>query len=314
MVNKKAGEHQFSPVWSRSAADQVSIMSSCTYGDSDPCCHLLCKECGECLRTAAHKQCMIEYERKLAEREGEPDLKCHEVLEDGEPCEEWYYQVRENTPEPTDEDETPDEDAEVEALTWHLHKEPVTVKEVGRYLKENYPSENFNSRWYKDMSIPVYLSDEMCEFQFFIRGNESGFGLNMLYNIPEKVKMRTPVILNDGGLMHTFCRCKKLCGNVKGFMTIECASVSKAIELVRDYPKMFFCEFCNKFLYNTMQDFTDNGFSLPDEKVWPKCEFFYQSCEVDENNGAVIMVERTVVKLCNTCTVPEPAKKKQKTE
>jgi len=141
---------------------------------------------------------------------------------------------------------------------------------------------------YQRITLHKYLTSEMSKFEFFLAHNQWGYDLcHYPTNVP--IRMRKGVVarynnlIQDHNIYHMSCIERDHPGFAYGgfthaLLTCEARNTEEFLDLIIDNPSTFFCNYCEGFLYDTVEHFSGKAWEIPSEDVWPSCETLVQSC------------------------------------
>lgn len=188
-----------------------------------------------------------------------------------------------------------DDSDEIDFRT-HYHETVKTdIDIVGETLAENYPDEDFDSDAFQRIDIHAYLTCEMTKLEFFIAHNQ--WGTNFCFYPKETpIRMRKGVAsrynhsTESRDVYHISCIDTESSGfNIGGFckaiLTTEARNSDEFIELVAGAPQIFFCKYCEQFMFDRIDHENAKQFALPSADIWPVCDTHLFSATHSESEG-----------------------------
>nr|ASY04029.1 NS3 [Densovirinae sp.] len=260
----------------------------CQYTCDINCDCAKCLHCGLCTRGSQyHRSCY--YDIQALEAGPEESLPTEEQ-------EEEAIKIQSNTPltaeETMDISITEAFDADEEA--W-MYKYTITDIDVaGKHLVKNYPYEDFDSDYYQRIKLPNYLSERVNKFQFFLMNNQ--WGIDLFHN-KGPFRMRKGVHVRNNNVYHISCINSDSDGYEpghfsKGLLTLEYKKRSILLKQMRNFPEIFFCGFCDHFMFDDVEYFSDETFKIPSTDIWPECTHLARSVSYDEDNYVTLFAHK----------------------
>nr|QOD39608.1 NS3 [uncultured densovirus] len=301
---------------------------NCLYGKSQCNCPK-CAQCGSCTSgSQIHRSCFKDYILSThVEDEEEAELMAgvDESLPTAEQ-EERAEQIQRNTPISLQLDTQLEELETFEngilfEKTYQFEMCKTDVDFVFETLRKNYPDEDFDGPDFQRLDIHKYLTSEMTKLEFFIAHNQWGYDfVHYPQDIP--IKMRKGVITrfnrsrNEHNLYHISCVNSAdpgftAGGFTKGMLTVEAKNVKDFIDLMLEHPTMFFCRYCEKYMFDCIEHYSGKAWEIPSEDIWPSCNYILQSGTTDdetENTYYTLFAHKVIGVVLPF--VQEPPKKK----
>lgn len=146
-------------------------------------------------------------------------------------------------------------------------------------LKSAYPNEDFDSPLFQRMDIHNYLSNEVTRKEFFIANNQWQTGFAK-YPKNKPIRMRKGIITKfnkhtkEHKVYHKECKENFTIssGFTKALITVETSNVDEFFDCVINEPDLFFCGFCQRYMFDEIEYYNDNQFAIPDIDIWPECK------------------------------------------
>ena len=181
-------------------------------------------------------------------------------------------------------------------------------------LKSAYPDEDFDSTLFQRMDIHKYLSDEVTRKEFFIANNQWGTEFAN-YSKTEPIRMRKGVITrfdkhrNEHRVYHKECKenFNISSGFTRALLTVETSNVDEFFDCVINEPDLFFCGFCQKYMFDEIAYYNDNQFAIPDIDIWPECKHLLLA--YGDDNDYVSLMAHQLIGIVSVFS-DEPPKKK----
>lgn len=203
------------------------------------------------------------------------------------------------------------EDADFE---WQIHPyETVktSITTVSKCLAETYPDEDFEHDCFKNMLLPRYLTNNVTRFEFFLSYNQHG--TEYAYHPENKaVRMIGYIFYKEHGVYHHDCLEEAFADKIstgfsKATISTEAPNSKTFLTMVADSPSLFFCAWCDHYIFDSVMYYDDSQFKIDNGDDWPKCEHIVQSVS-DENDNSICVVKAHRI----FCTVDpqEPPRKK----
>jgi hypothetical protein len=189
-------------------------------------------------------------------------------------------------------------------------------------LVANYPNEDFKSDHFQRISIHKYLTSEMSKLEFFIAHNQWGDGF-VHYPKDVPIRMRKGVIsrfnnsTRSHDVYHMSCIDTDSCGYKAGgfskaLLTTEAKTVKDFIGMVTVNPELYFCKYCEGYMFDCVEHYVGKAWDIPPEDTWPTCSnILHSSAKLDDEETYVELFGEKVI--CIVYPLPqEPPKKKIK--
>jgi hypothetical protein len=177
-------------------------------------------------------------------------------------------------------------------------------------LKSAYPNEDFDSPLFQRMDIHKYLSDEVTRREFFIANNQWQTKFAR-YPKNEPIRMRKGVITKEHKVYHKECKedFTISSGFTKALITVETSNVDEFFDCVINEPDLFFCDCCQRYIFDEIEYYNDNQFAIPDIDIWPECKHILLVYGDDDNDYVSLMAHQ-LIGIVVSCFSEEPPKKK----
>ena len=245
----------------------------CVYNIED-CDHTKCSVCNNCTRgSQIHRNC-LQFE---ADKNEVSDL----LASDSEslPTEEMEQEaesVRTDTPLSAKQYFEMVE-AELEDYIWDQEMLSTSVDIVYPYLRKNYPDENFNSMLYVDVSLHRYLSENVTKKEFYVMTNQWHKEAICHHDNDRPIRMRKGVHERMGKLWHIGCidddsEAYRICSFTHGIITVEARNCDEFITLMLECPDYFFCDKCDYYLFDGVNNYNEEMFKRPETGRYSKCD------------------------------------------
>lgn len=186
-------------------------------------------------------------------------------------------------------------------------------------LIKNFPDEDFESDDFQRMDIHKYLSSEMSKLEFFIAHNQWGYDfVNYPKDVPVRMRKgvisRFNTITKNHDIYHMSCIDSDhpgftSGGFTKGILTTQARNVKEFMDLIIGNPELFFCKYCELYMFDCVEHFDGQAWDIPPETIWPTCNYVLQSVMFTPSNEETY-VDLYGHKVIAVISPQEPPKKK----
>ncbi|QHG62571.1 NS3 [uncultured densovirus] len=270
---------------------------NCVYG-KDPCSCSKCDRCGLCTNgSQLHRSCFKDWGVTLmAEDEEMSELMAgaEESLPTAEE-EETAIALQRDTPLSMQYEEMSTfENNLLFEQTYQFETCKTDVDIVFETLSKNYPDEDFNSSDFQRLDIHKYLTSEMTKLEFFIAHNQWDYEFaHYPKNIPVRMRKGVVTRFNNSEQQHNVYHMSCIDtehsgftagGFTKGLLTVEARNVKEFFDIIIDSPEMFFCKYCEHYMFDCIEHYSGKAWEIPSEDIWPSCNYIIQSYMTDRTN------------------------------
>nr|QOD39599.1 NS3 [uncultured densovirus] len=263
-----------------------------------------CLHCGLCTSGSQyHRSCYKEIGFDFMAEDNEvSELLARDEELPSEQQEAEAVALQRDTPFSFEEQRTFEENA-LFSETYQHEMVKTDVDVVWPALAEAYPYEDFNSVAFQRMDLHKYLSSEVTKLEFFVASNQWGSDF-AFYPKEIPVRMRKGVVVRHNGdghdVYHMSCIDTDSAGfNAggfsKGLLTVETADVGHYFNMMADNPNLFFCKYCEKYMFDCVEHYDGKAWEIPPTDVWPECNHLvHSSTDYQELNYLTLYAHKLI--------------------
>ncbi len=134
----------------------------------------------------------------------------------------------------------------------------------------------------------------MTKFEFYVAHNQWNYAFaHYPKNVPVRMRKGVVTRFNTSTTQHNVYHINCIdtehrgflnMGFTKGMITVEARNVKEFMDIIIDSPEIFFCTYCEGYMFDCIEHYTGKAWAIPTEDIWPKCTNVLQSAITDKTN------------------------------
>ena len=267
---------------------------NCDYGRANCLC-AKCKHCKLCTNgSQVHRSCLAEFIEEDYKYDDEKELLAsHSESLPTKEQEKAADKVQRNTPLSFEAESifTFEENC-LFTQTYQFETRDTYVEIAFPTLTKNYPNEDFDNVYFQPVTIHRYLTSEMTKFEFFLAHNQWEYDIcHYPKDIPVKMRKGVYSAFKPNKQRNFVYHMKCIDDEVdleqtptKALLTVEARTPKEYLELIISKPELFFCEFCDHYIFDCIEHYSGKQFAIPSTDIWPTCEYLAENIILHRTN------------------------------